>query len=149
MLTCSHCAGFVPANVSSCPNCEAPLAKRAVRAARRIAKVGAAAATMVSLMACYGMAYPPEAVTPNQPTPNDRDGDGFEAKPAGAAPSPAYDCDDTSKDVHPGANDPVGDALDQNCDGMDGSATTPAPTATMATDPEPPVTKTEPPAIAK
>lgn len=92
---------------------------------------------MVTLMACYGMGYlPPADPVAAQ---NDRDGDGFEAAPSGASPSPAYDCDDTSKDVHPGANDPMGDGLDQNCDGMDGSATSsPAPTATMATDPQPP-----------
>lgn len=148
MLNCSQCAGFVPASISSCPNCAAPLGKKALRAAKQLAKAGAAAATMVSLMACYGMAYPEPVATPPGPTANDRDGDGFEAAPSGAAPSPAYDCDDTSKDVHPGANDPIGDSLDQNCDGMDGSATTPAPTATMATDP-PPVTKPQPPAVAR
>ena len=102
---------------------------------------------MVTLMACYGMAYPVAIDTPVASS-NDRDGDGFEAAPSGAAASPAYDCDDTSKDVHPGADDPVGDALDQNCDGMDGSATTPAPTATMATEPAP-VTQPPPPAVAK
>ena len=138
MLTCSHCAGFVPPDVSSCPNCSVPLEKKALRAAKQIAKAGATAATMVTLMACYGMAYPPPEVSTPVPTANDRDGDGFEEAPSRAAPSPAYDCDDTSKDVHPGANDPVGDALDQNCDGMDGSASTPVPTATMATDPQPP-----------
>ncbi len=78
-------------------------------------KVGATAATMVTLMACYGAAYPyPEPSTAPGMAPNDRDGDGFEAAPSGAGPSPAYDCDDTSKDVHPGADDPMGDALDQN-----------------------------------
>jgi hypothetical protein len=149
MLTCSHCAGFVPASLSSCPNCAQPLGRKALRAAKQLAKVGAAAATMMTLMACYGAGYPREVNEPALPSTNDRDADGFEAAPPGAAPSPAYDCDDTSPAVHPGANDPTGDALDQNCDGMDGSATSPAaPTATMAAEP-PPETKPQPPAIAK
>ncbi|HRE87815.1 MAG TPA: putative Ig domain-containing protein [Myxococcota bacterium] len=32
------------------------------------------------------------------------------------------DCDDTNADIHPGASDPV-DAIDQDCDGKDGSET--------------------------
>jgi hypothetical protein len=117
MLTCSHCAGFVPTSASSCPNCDRPLDSASGRAvdlrdsasgravdlrdsaargaAKQLAKVGAAAATMVTLMACYGYAGPP-IETPMGPTANDRDGDGFEAAPRGAAPSPAYECDDSS-----------------------------------------------------
>jgi len=113
---------------------------------QQLAKVGAAAATMMTLMACYGMAYRP--IETPQPGANDRDADGYEPAPPGAAPSPAFDCDDTSPSIHPGANDPVGDALDQNCDGMDGTSETPAPTATMAVDP-PAETKPPPPAIAR
>ena len=101
---------------------------------------------MMTLMACYGMAYRP--IETPQPGANDRDADGYEPAPPGAAPSPAFDCDDTSPSIHPGANDPVGDALDQNCDGMDGTSETAAPTATMAVDP-PAETKPPPPAIAR
>ncbi len=42
----------------------------------------------------------------------DADGDGY---------TPAQgDCEDTDPAVHPGAPDPVGDGVDQNCDGPDG-----------------------------
>lgn len=42
----------------------------------------------------------------------DDDGDGYTRLEG--------DCDDTRVDVHPGADDPVGDDLDANCDGIDG-----------------------------
>lgn len=32
----------------------------------------------------------------------------------------ATDCDDFRADVHPGAYDPAGDGVDQDCDGVDG-----------------------------
>jgi hypothetical protein len=32
------------------------------------------------------------------------------------------DCDDHNQAVHPGASDPAGDGIDQNCDGTDGTA---------------------------
>ena len=41
----------------------------------------------------------------------DGDGDGFDA---------CTDCDDDDTGIHPGALDTFGDAIDQNCDGMDG-----------------------------
>ncbi|MEN0065878.1 MAG: putative metal-binding motif-containing protein [Myxococcota bacterium] len=47
-----------------------------------------------------------------EPEPKaDIDGDGFE---------PPLDCDDTLPSVFPGADDPLGDDVDQNCDGVDG-----------------------------
>jgi len=59
----------------------------------------------VTLMACYGMP-PCDAV-------DDKDGDGF---------CPGYDCDNENKDIHPEQDDPKGDGIDQNCDGVDGNA---------------------------
>ncbi len=47
----------------------------------------------------------------------DRDGDGFGAHFGGR------DCDDGDPRVHPGAADPPGDGIDQDCDGVDGVAT--------------------------
>ncbi len=45
----------------------------------------------------------------------DVDGDGYDAESAGGD-----DCDDTRYSVNPGADDLVGDGVDQNCDGVDG-----------------------------
>lgn len=104
---------------------------------RSAAGVGATAVTLVSLMACYGMAYVPHPV---EPRGADGDGDGY-ALPLGANAPGAFDCDDTRADVHPGAEDVAGDGIDQNCDGVDGMAPTtgsaPAPTASIAVDPTP------------
>lgn len=48
----------------------------------------------------------------------DRDGDGVGRCVAGEAPG-RCDCDDADPDVRPGAADPCGDRLDQDCDGFD------------------------------
>ena len=53
----------------------------------------------------YGIAYD---------TSIDADGDGFSLG--------SGDCDEADPSVHPGADDPVGDGIDQNCDGVDGNA---------------------------
>ncbi len=45
----------------------------------------------------------------------DLDGDGHDALEDGGD-----DCDDTDATIHPGADDTVGDGIDQNCDGIDG-----------------------------
>ncbi len=46
-------------------------------------------------------------------TPFDNDGDGWLSD---------QDCDDGDAAVHPGANDPGGDGVDQDCDGFDGDS---------------------------
>ncbi len=66
--------------------------------------------TPLTFMACsesmYGVAGTPSTL-------QDLDGDGvFEGE----------DCDDTDATIHLGADDPVGDGIDQNCDGVDGIA---------------------------
>lgn len=53
------------------------------------------------------------------PDPYDRDGDGHPT-PAGGGD----DCDDSNAEVYPDADDPTGDGLDSNCDGVDGVADT-------------------------
>ncbi len=45
--------------------------------------------------------------------PTDDDGDGFDD-------CFQADCDDEDPSVHPGAEDPIDDGVDQNCDGVDG-----------------------------
>ncbi|TNE90019.1 MAG: hypothetical protein EP330_09330 [Deltaproteobacteria bacterium] len=46
-------------------------------------------------------------------TSEDLDLDGYETP---------LDCDDSDASVNPGADDPEGDGIDQNCDGVDGVA---------------------------
>ncbi len=70
-----------------------------------VALSGAAALT---LMACYGM--------PPCESEEDNDGDGSMTCEDGVD----LDCDDSDPNIHPGADDPVGDDIDQNCDGVDG-----------------------------
>lgn len=73
----------------------------------------------VTLMACYGAA--PMGNRPvEQPLPSstDHDEDGFFA----AGEPGRVDCDDMVASIHPGADDPPGDGIDQNCDGADGVA---------------------------
>lgn len=73
----------------------------------------------MTLMACYGAAptgYHP--VEPTAPPTSDLDNDGF----ATTGEPGHVDCDDTVATIHPGAEDPPGDGIDQNCDGVDGAA---------------------------
>ena len=58
----------------------------------------------------------------------DADGDGFEREDA--------DCDDNNPAVHPGAVETIGDGMDADCDGLDGSADslTHAASATLTGD---------------
>ncbi len=56
----------------------------------------------------------------DQGTAIDADGDGYYSEASTAACLYNYDCDDSDPDVHPWAEDPVGDDIDQNCDGVDG-----------------------------
>ncbi len=53
MLRCTRCEGFVPADLSSCPNCTKFVPRgRAVTGFLAVLGAGAAA---ITLMACYGM----------------------------------------------------------------------------------------------
>ena len=98
--TCTACGGFVPEASRRCPNCTSSSFKP-----RRFAWLFA-----VTMSACYGVA-PRYAEGPQQPDCTDADGDGS------CAPQ---DCNDADATVVPGAADTDGDAIDQNCDGVDG-----------------------------
>ncbi|MDI3283469.1 putative metal-binding motif-containing protein [Polyangium sp. 15x6] len=107
LKTCVSCEGFVPGSASSCPHCGAAAEKVPSALAgfgKSLAALATGGAMAVTLMACYGL-------PPCDPA-DDKDGDGF---------CPWHDdCDDTNKDIHPGAQDTTGDGIDQNCDGTDG-----------------------------
>jgi hypothetical protein len=116
LSTCPSCQGFVPQDSATCPNCEAAAptlelsAGRTLvhRVAKGLAAVGVGSAFALTLMACYGL-------PPCEPE-EDQDGDGYGT----AACSYEPDCDDGDPNIYPGAEDPLGDDIDQNCDGVDG-----------------------------
>ncbi len=112
--TCSSCAGFIPAAAALCPHCDArvpatspPFLSRLARGVLGIAGGGTIALT---LMACYGI--------PPCDDDEDRDGDGYGTSFCGYG----QDCDDADENINPGADDELGDGVDQNCDGEDGIA---------------------------
>lgn len=122
--SCSVCPALVPAGASHCPNCDAPQdsAPAKSRASTRTLGIAGAlrwtgsAAVALTLMACYGA--PPF----NDPC-DDGDGDGYYPACYDDVCDPAdpyCDCNDADPRVHPDADDPGGDGVDQNCDGVDG-----------------------------
>jgi hypothetical protein len=75
---------------------------------RRLISIASGGAFMMTLAACYGVAY---RGGPQHAQHDDRDRDG--------SPVPA-DCDDDDPARWPGNADPDLDGVDQNCDGVDG-----------------------------
>lgn len=104
LISCPACGGFSPVALAECLHCAAPLVRRSRWA--RLVQFVAGGGFMMTLAACYGMVYRPQ-----QPGVTDNDYDG--------SPVPT-DCDDTNAARYPGAQDPDGDGIDQNCDGVDG-----------------------------
>ncbi len=70
---------------------------------RRLPVPGSIALLGVLLVGCLPGKYPSRW---------DFDGDGYPND---------EDCEPADPEIHPGADDPVGDAIDQDCDGLDGS----------------------------
>ncbi|MFO0547546.1 MAG: sulfatase-like hydrolase/transferase [Polyangiaceae bacterium] len=66
----------------------------------------------------------------------DRDGDGVGSHFGG------HDCDEGDPRRHPGAEDPFGDGIDQNCDGVDGVAGVSGSATNAPSDPTPPTAPT-------
>lgn len=123
MNQCPHCNGFVPAQQTSCPHCDAAMSTPKVRTSplqslrkmtwkQSLATAAGAGAIMMTLMACYGGPPPCELV--------DNDKDGYYVCKEVNMQSYSNDCDDNNADINPGAADTKGDGIDQNCDGVDG-----------------------------
>jgi hypothetical protein len=66
------------------------------------------------LLSSQGQQETPYPGQPEQPPCLDNDGDGFAASDCGG-----IDCDDSDATVYPGAPDPCGDGIDQDCNGVD------------------------------
>lgn len=54
MMSCPHCAGFIPEAHASCPHCDAAIAPAL---ARKLTKAACAGAAAMTLMACYGAGF--------------------------------------------------------------------------------------------
>ncbi len=119
LLDCRSCSGFIPPGAGACPCCGAAVAPREARLGPLRAALGFAATGLiaVSLMACYGL---PMCEDKDK---TDADGDGYFAD-RGSCYIEDADCNDDDANVHPGADDPAGDGIDQNCDYADGVAST-------------------------
>ncbi len=106
MISCSSCGGLTPrlALSRACLHCGVRLPRTWLR--RLLGPAGA-----VLLAACYGPPVGMRGVQAPAPTPTDKDGDGATSD---------VDCDDNDPTRYPGAPDPYGDGIDQNCDGVDG-----------------------------
>lgn len=121
LLDCGSCAGFLPPGADCCPHCGVVAAPQAgARATSKgllgtIATAAAGGLMSLTLMACYGVGYVPCEDTV------DADQDGYyTSEQQNCDIDSGRDCDDANPDIHPGAEDPLGDDIDQNCDGQDG-----------------------------
>lgn len=105
LSACPSCTGFLPPSAASCPHCGADAKAAEPRAVgslvRGLVAVASGGAMAVTLMACYGL----------PPCEDDADNDGYCLQD---------DCDDTDPTINNYADDPLGDGIDQNCDGVDG-----------------------------
>jgi hypothetical protein len=120
-LDCASCAGFIPHAADACPHCGKAVSRK--KKAKAAGKTGllATAATVatgglmsITLMACYGIAYTCEGP--------DADGDGYKSESSVGECFEDLDCNDSDASIYPGAEDSLGDDIDQNCDGVDGNA---------------------------
>ena len=101
MLACPSCGGLTPRPLRRCLHCRG----------RRLFAFLLGPAGAVLLAACYGAPGRYGNAGRYPTTPTDQDGDGATSD---------VDCDDHDPTRYPGAADPDGDGIDQNCDGVDG-----------------------------
>ena len=112
---CPACDGYLPRGALTCPHCDAAVVRALIerhRGLKWLNLVGGSAVT-VTLMACYGGGAIGDAGCFGL----DEDDDTFLDN---CVNDNVLDCDDTDPRVHPYADDPAGDGVDQNCDGVDG-----------------------------
>ena len=110
---CSGCSSFLPTGASACPACGAAVpATLGLKVLRGLAATGAGSLLAMTLSACYGAPIGPEYNPWCSDSASDLDRDGY---------CGVYDCNESDSSVNAGASDPVGDGIDQNCDGVDGT----------------------------
>jgi len=120
---CPRCGGFVPAGAADCPLCASLTGGPLGRVARAALTVAGCTGLAVTLAACYGGPCGGSICRPIGPPPP-ATGQGGCAEPAADADGDGYcgqaDCDEGDPSIHAGADDPLGDGIDQSCDGRDG-----------------------------
>lgn len=109
LLPCPTCGAHRRADRRACPHCGGlparPLSAGELRTgAALLLALGAAACDGGNSQLMYGIPITETAVM------TDEDGDGYTL---------SDDCDDDDANVHPGATETPGDAVDSNCDGQD------------------------------
>ncbi len=114
---CDSCQSFLSPSNDRCSHCR----KRSLW--KRAAVMIGGSALSMTLAACYGAPCasgtkacndncpPSPADFPCSDTLLDKDKDGYCGR---------FDCNESDPTIHWGAADPVGDGIDQNCDGKDG-----------------------------
>ena len=150
MQQCHKCSGLNPDTTIQCLHCDTKKQDSKGKSSfRSLTRLSALSLLSITLQACYGAARdfgkevdPQKDLEGNVCTKAvDRDGDGYLSCESitwhHASKKPLYknyypapgkdhldysenDCDDQDPGIHPGAFDPFGDAIDQNCDRFDG-----------------------------
>jgi hypothetical protein len=119
LTPCPSCGSFLPLNASACAHCDRGLIARMPLPLKGLMAVGAGGLLSMTLSACYGVVVDPydSGIPSDGGTCDDitldLDGDGYCGD---------LDCNENEADTNAGADDPLGDSIDQNCDGVDGIA---------------------------
>jgi len=125
LLRCFQCQSFFPPAANACTHCGNTKKSNANTpySIDRLIKKGViwftGSTLSVTLAACYGMPCASDSQSASCKANNfpcadltqDKDGDGYCGE---------WDCNEEDKTIHYGANDPLGDKIDQDCNGVDG-----------------------------